>query len=77
MRIVESLGLIYPVLFDTEAEVIKEYGVFDLHGDGVAAPSIFLIDKVGGIRWQYISETTNDWPDIEDVLSQLHTIQAG
>lgn len=77
MQVVDSLGLEYPVLFDTEATVIKQYGVYDLHGDGLAAPSFFIVDKSGSIRWQFISRTIKDWPDVKDVISQLEKIQEG
>jgi len=47
MRVVETLGFEYPVLLDTEVTVIKQFGVYDLHGDGLAAPSFFIVDKSG------------------------------
>lgn len=72
----ESLGLSYPILFDADSEVVGEYGVDNLHGDGVPAPAVFIVDKAGDIRWQYISGNPYDWPDVEQVISQLRMVQA-
>ncbi len=71
---VEKLGLQFPVLQDPEGRVSKEYGVFDLLNDGVATPSIFLLDKEGGIRWQYIGKSRSDRPSNSRIIRQLQGI---
>ena len=67
----ERLGLQFPVLHDPGGRVSKEYRVFDLLNDGVAAPSIFLLDKDGAIRWQYIGKSKSDRPAISQIIAQL------
>ena len=67
----EKLGLQFPVLHDPEGRVSKEYRVFDLLNDRVAAPSIFLLDKDGAIRWQYIGKSKSDRPANTQIIGQL------
>ena len=68
---VEKLGLQFPVLEDPNGQVSSEYGVFDLLNDGVAAPSTFLLDKEGAIRWQYIGTSKSDRPANSQIIVQL------
>ncbi len=68
---VEKLGLQFPVLQDPGGRVSTEYQVFDLLNDGVAAPSTFLLDKDGAIRWQYIGGSKSDRPDNSQIIAQL------
>ena len=68
------IGLEYPVLFDPEHNVIEQYGVYDLHGDGVAAHSIFIVDRDGVLRWKYISGSTYDVPSTARVIEQARAV---
>ena len=58
--IVARLGLGYPVLCDTEREVITLYGVrHDEPAPGVEAiarPATFLIDEHGRVIWRSFAE---------------------
>ena len=67
----ELLGLQYPVLSDVEHKVVNLYGVYNLLGDSLATPSVFLIDVEGVIRWEYIGVSTSDRPSNEMILDQL------
>ena len=64
------IGLEYPVLFNPEHDVIEQYGVYNLHGDGFAAHSVFVIDRDGVIQWRYISGSTYDTPPTADVIGR-------
>ena len=68
---VKRLGLQFPVLQDPGGRVSTEYQVFDLLNDGVAAPSTFLLDKDGAIRWQYIGKSKSDRPANSQIIGQL------
>ena len=68
---VKRLGLQFPVLQDPGGRVSTEYQVFDLLNDGVAAPSTFLLDKDGAIRWQYIGKSKSDRPTNSQIIGQL------
>ena len=68
------IGLTYPVLFNPEHDVIEQYGVFDLHGDGVAAHSVFVVDRDGVIRWEHISGSTYDVPSTARVIERARAV---
>ncbi len=61
----------YPILADSDHAVADAYGVYDLLGDGLATPSIFVIDRTGRIVWSYISADANDRPASAVILSHL------
>jgi peroxiredoxin len=75
-RVSELLELQYPVLSDTDHTVVDLYGVYNLLGDGVATPSVFVIDLQGIIRWEYVGQSPTDRPDSETILEQLRALQA-
>ena len=74
---VDGLGLEFPILYDPEASVVKEYGVFDLLGDRMAAPAIFLLDRTGKVRWQYIGKSINDRPSNREIIIRLRDLAEG
>jgi len=61
-RIVDKLGLEFPVLSDPSAEVISAYGVLHpgggMGGVDIARPAEFLVGPDGRIRWR---ELTENW----------------
>jgi peroxiredoxin len=61
----------FPILADANHAVADAYGVFNLLGDGVATPSVFVIDPGGRIVWSYIGKDANDRPSAAQVLSHL------
>ena len=61
----------YPILADVDHRVADEYGVFNLLGDNVATPSVFVIDPQGTIIWSYIGTNAGDRPTAIEVLSHL------
>jgi peroxiredoxin len=61
----------FPILADANHAVADAYGVFNLLGDGVATPSVFVIDPSGRIVWSYIGKDANDRPSAAQVLSHL------
>lgn len=71
---VDGNGLEFPILYDPEASVVREYGVFDLLGDRMAAPATFLIDRTGKVQWQYIGKSKSDRPSNGEIISQLREL---
>lgn len=61
----------YPVLADADKKTARAYKVFDMLGDGVAAPAVFIIDADHKIAWQQIGENISDRPTNEDILREL------
>ena len=67
----ELLEIQYPILSDVEHRVVDQYGVYNLLGDSLATPSVFLIDTEGTIRWAYVGQSSSDRPSNEMILEQL------
>jgi len=55
--------------------VIERFGVYDTLNDGYATPSVFVIDKSGDIRWEYVGRHYNDRPTNQQVIAQLEALQ--
>jgi peroxiredoxin len=70
---VSETGASYPVLTDADHQIADLYQVYNLLGDGVATPSIFIINKAGQIVWSYIGQDVNDRPNNETILSKIPT----
>jgi peroxiredoxin len=61
----------YPILADAQHAVADAYGVFDLLGDGVATPAVFVIDRAGHVTWSYVGKDASDRPPASDVLNHV------
>lgn len=70
-RLAQNTGIEYPILADPQHRAIEAYGVYDVLGDGRAAPSVFVVDEQGIIVWKHVGQKTSDWPDNEAILDQL------
>ena len=73
LKFIEKYGLTYPMIPDTEKEIISAYGVRALMGLA-AKRSTFLIDPQGRVA--------RTWPSVklsghvEDVVATLRSLQA-
>ena len=67
----QAIGAGFPILADANHAVADSYGVFNLLGDGVATPSVFVIDPAGRIVWSYVGRDVNDRPSAGQVLDHL------
>jgi peroxiredoxin len=72
----QLLQLQYPVLSDTDHRAVDLYGVYNLLGDSLATPSVFVIDREGVIRWEYVGTSSTDRPSNEMILEQLRALNA-
>ncbi len=67
----EELGLTFPILADEAHAVSESYKVYNLLGDNLAAPAVFVIDREGRISWRYVGRDVADRPAARTVVSQL------
>ena len=67
----QALGIPYPLLADADHQVSEAYGVYDLLGDGYAAPAVFVVDTRGRIVWNYVGRDPRDRPATEEILAHL------
>ena len=71
MKVVEELGIPFPVLYDPSRRVPEAYMVYNLLGDGLATPSTFVIDGDGVVRWKYVGRAKGDRASMSEILAQL------
>ncbi len=69
--IAQSVGIPFPVLYNPDKNVVRDYGVFNLLGDGLAAPSTFIIDAEGVITFKYVGRSIGDRPSSSELLERL------
>jgi peroxiredoxin len=65
-----AVGASFPILADPEHRVAEMYGVYNLLGDGLAAPSVFVL-RDGRIHWAYVGRDSTDRPSVDEILSHL------
>ena len=65
------VGAEYPILADPEVEMVRSYGVFDLQGDGVAAPATFVIGEDGVIKWRQVGKDIRDRLSPDEILQRV------
>jgi hypothetical protein len=67
---VGKLLLPFPLLSDPRGELIRSFGLWD-EEDGVAKPSILVVDRSGEIRYLYTGGDFADRPGDEEVFAAL------
>jgi len=67
----QTVAADYPILADTSHAVADAFGVFNLLGDGVATPSVFVIDRAGNIVWSHVGKDANDRPSPSEILVHI------
>lgn len=61
----------FPILPDPQATTTNVYGVYDLLGDGLAAPATFVIDGDGVVQWNHVGNTIQDRPSAQELLDVI------
>ena len=64
-------GAEFPILADVTHLTANQYNVYNVMGDGVAAPAVFVINSAGEIVWSYIGRDAGDRPAPDQILSRL------
>ena len=73
-KVASELNLTYPILSDVYKNYIRQYGV--LHPtEGIARPSMFLVNKEGKIVWKYVGMEASDRPPMDTVLQQIAAVK--
>ena len=67
-------GAEFPILADTNADVSRDFGVFNLLGDGVAAPATFIVQPDGGVVWAYVGVDIGDRVPTPVILEMLDMV---
>ena len=65
-------GLEMPFLLDTDAVIIKQYGVYNEESDrAIPHPTALVIDKQGVVRFVRVDENYRERPTVEELLQAL------
>jgi peroxiredoxin len=73
----QTVNAAYPMLADPNHQVAEAYGVYDLLGDRVAAPSVFIIDANGTVVWRHVGRNATDRPNAQEVLGRVSEAVTG
>ena len=74
LRMTLLAGARFPVLADPDGATARNYGVFNLLGDGVATPATFVIKGSGSIGWRQVGGDIGDRAMIADILAALDAL---
>ncbi len=70
--IIRQARIDFPVLYTSkDPSVPQSYEVFDLHGDGLASASVFIIDEDGTIAYSDIGRGISHQVSGKTVLAEL------
>ena len=72
---VGKLLLPFPLLSDPRGDLIKRYGLWD-EREGVAAPSILVVDRSGEICYLYTGSDFADRPGDDELFAALDGLDA-
>ena len=67
----ESAQVPFPVVSDADHIVSEAYGVFNLLGDELAAPAVFIVDTERRIVWNQVGRPTRVAVPIATILDNL------
>ena len=70
-QIARLTGAPFPILADPDHAAAEAYGVYNLLGDGIATPSVFIIDTSGQVVWSYVGQSAADRPSVQMILENL------
>ncbi len=55
---VENFVAKFPIVYtDDDPNIPRQYGVFNLHGDGLASASIWVFDRTGTLVWKSVGKS--------------------
>jgi peroxiredoxin len=74
-RLVGKLQLPFPLLSDPEGELARLFGLWDAD-DGVALPSVVIIEQSGEVRYLYKGNDLADRPTDDEVFSSLRGLES-
>jgi peroxiredoxin len=72
-RLKREEGLPFPVLAD-DGRAGRAFGVYNLLGDGLDAPAVFVIDGQGVVRWKQVGRHFADLASPSRVRSEFRKV---
>ena len=74
-RLVGKLQLPFPLLSDPEGDLARLFGLWDAD-DGVALPSVIIIEQSGEVRYLYRGNDLADRPTDEEIFAGLQGLES-
>lgn len=71
LEMAELTGAGFPILSDVDAEVVRDYGVYNLLNDSLATPSVFIVTPGGRIEWRYVGQDISDRLAPDQILAEV------
>lgn len=71
---IEETGLPFNILVDESRAVLKAYGVWHAVGFdawNIARPALFLIDRSGAIRYSFVAERQDEFPEPAEIMGAI------
>ena len=71
----QTTGAKFQILSDSDKKTIISYGILNAaEHDGIAHPSIFILDKEGKIRYLHVGKDAGDRPPDEAILQEVKKV---
>ena len=68
----QTTGAKFQILSDADKKVITSYGILNAsEHNGIAHPSIFIVDREGKIRFLHVGKDPQDRPPDETILEEV------
>ena len=68
----QTTGAKFQILSDADKKTIAAYGIVNAaEHDGIAHPSIFILDKEGRIRYLHVGKDPQDRPPDETIIEEV------
>jgi peroxiredoxin len=74
---IEETGLPFNILVDESRGVLKAYGVWHAIGLtawNIARPALFLIDRSGAIRYSFVADRQDEFPEHEEIMGAIESM---
>jgi peroxiredoxin len=74
---IEETGLPFNILVDQSRAVLKAYGVWHavgIYAWNIARPALFLIDRSGAIRYSFVADRQDEFPEHEEIMDAIDSM---
>jgi peroxiredoxin len=76
---IEETGLPFNILIDESRAVLKAYGIWHavgLDAWNIARPALFLIDRSGAIRYSFVADRQDEFPEHSVIVEAIDHLRA-
>ena len=73
----QTTGAKFQILSDSDKKTIAAYGIVNAaEHDGIAHPSVFILDRESKIRYMHVGKDAQDRPSDEAIIEEVKKINA-